>query len=134
MRPFHMGTLKTFIDSKGITEKHVLAASNRVEHGGQEGRSMLYARTKKRRTKDLAEKKYAELNLAKPKSDRALSESQVTSALNDKPLPKKVRAKVLRAINALLATKKQAAVDMKAIFEGSTVKVAKKAKEAPKPG
>jgi hypothetical protein len=80
------------------------------------------------------DKPYLELNLLKPKSDRALSESQVASAVNDKPLPKKVRAKVLRAINMLLTTKKQAAVDMKAIFEGTTIKPGKKAKEAPKPG
>ena len=127
-----MGTLKTFIDSKGITPKAISVASRRVEAGGNEARSAQSARTKKRRLK--MDKPYAELNMAKPKSDRALSENQVTGALNDKPLPKKVRAKVLRAINALLTTKKQAAVDMKAIFEGSAIKPGKKAKEAAKPG
>ena len=127
-----MGTLKTFIDSKGITPKAISIASRRVEAGGNEARSSQSARTKKRRlSKD---KTYAELNLAKPKSDRALSEAQVAGAVSDKPLPKKVRAKVLRAINALLATKKQPAVDMKAIFEGAAAKPGKKAKEAVKPG
>jgi hypothetical protein len=127
-----MGTLKTFIDSKGITPKAISVASRRIEAGGNEARSVQSARTKKRRLKDT--KTYAELNLAKPKSDRALSENQITAAVNDKPLPKKVRAKVLRAVNAALATKKQAAVDMKALFEGTPIKPGRKAKEAAKPG
>ena len=127
-----MGTLKTFIDSKGITPKAIFVASRRVEAGGNEARSAQSARTKKRRLK--IDKPYAELNLAKPKSDRPLSDTQIASAVNDKPLPKKVRAKVLRAINALLASKKQPAVDMKAIFEGVAAKPGKKPKEAAKPG
>lgn len=127
-----MGTLKTFIDSKGITDKALFTASRRVEAGGTEARWAQSTRTKKRRLK--MEKSYAELNMPKPKSDRGLSASQIAGALADKPLPKKVRAKVLRAVNAALATKKQPAVDMKAIFEGSTVKAGKKPKEAAKPG
>ena len=127
-----MGTLKTFIDSKGITPKAIFVASRRVEAGGNEARTAQSARTKKRRLK--LDKPYAELNLVKPKSDRPLSDVQISSAVNDKPLPKKVRAKVLRAINALLASKKQPAVDMKAIFEGVAAKAGKKPKEAAKPG
>src|SRR4051812_24666939 len=126
-----MGTLKTFIDSKGITPKAIFVASRRTEAGGNDARSAQSARTKKRRLNK--EKTYAELNLAKPKSDRPLSDAQIASAVSDKPLPKKVRAKVLRAINALLASKKQPAVEMKAIFEGTAAKPGKKAKEAPKP-
>jgi hypothetical protein len=125
-----MGTLKTFVDGKGITEKHVLFASNRVEQGGNQSRSLRDARVKKRRNKELAEKKYAELNLAKPKSMRGLSAQQWHAALSDKPLSTRVRAKVLRAVNAALASKKQPAVEMKALFEGTTVRPGKKAKEA----
>ena len=127
-----MGTLKTFVDSKGITPKAISLASRRVEAGGNEARSGQSARSKKRRLK--MDKPYVELGMLKPKSDRALSESQVAGALSDKPLPKKVRAKVLRAINALLATKKQPAVDMKALFEGVAAKPGKKAKEVAKVG
>jgi hypothetical protein len=127
-----MGTLKTFIDSKGITPKAIFVASRRVEAGGNEARTAQSARTKKRRLK--LDKPYAELNLVKPKSDRPLSDVQINSAVNDKPLPKKVRAKVLRAINALLESKKQPAVDMKAIFEGTAAKPGKKPKEAAKAG
>ncbi len=129
-----MGTLKTFIDSKGISAKHVLFASNRVEQGGTASRTLRNARAKKRRSKDLAEKKYAELNLAKPTTMRGLSSQQWSAALADKPLSTRVRAKVLRAVNAVLATKKQPAVEMKALFEGTAARVGKKPKEAGKPG
>jgi hypothetical protein len=93
---------------------------------------MLNARSKKRRTKDLAEKKYAELNLAKPKTMRGVSAQQWHAALADKPLSTRVRGKILRAVNAALATKKQPAVEMKALFEGTTVRIGKKPKEAAK--
>ncbi len=129
-----MGTLKTFVDSKGITEKHVLFASNRTEQGGNASRKLRDARVKKRRSKELAEKKYAELNLAKPKTMRGLSSQQWKAALADKPMSTRVRAKILRAVNAVLSTKKQAAVDMKALFEGTTVRAGKKPKESAKPG
>lgn len=124
--------LKAFIESKGITEKAIALASNRVEAGGNEARSAQSARTKKRRLK--MEKSYVENNMPKPKSDRPLSASQISGALNDKPLPKKVRAKVLRAVNVVLAAKKQPAVDMKALFEGVAAKAGKKPKEAAKAG
>lgn len=127
-----MGTFKTFIESKGITDKLIFVASRRVEGGGNEARSQKHARVKKRRLK--MEKSYAELNMAKPKSDRGLSTGQIAGAIADKPMPKKVRAKFLRAVNAALATKKQPAVDMKALFEGVAAKPGKKPKEAPKPG
>lgn len=123
-----MGTLKTFLDSKGITPKHLVVASNRLEAWGNDGRYMISRRAAKRRAKD--EKPYAELGLTKPVSGRGLSEQQVSAALADQPLPRKVRAKVLRAVNAVLATKKQGAVELKALFEGTTMKKGKAPKAA----
>ena len=128
-----MGTLKTFVEQKGITEKHLLVASNRVEHGGNDARALLNARSKKRRIKETADKKYAELNLGKPVSNRGLSSQQVAAALADKPVSKRVRSKVLRAVNAVLTAKYEAAFEMKAIFEGTAGREGKKPKET-KPG
>ena len=127
-----MGTLKTFIDSKSITPQAIIIASRRVEDGGTASRNLQHARVKNRRLK--TGKPYAELNLAKPNSGRGVSEHQLEAAVADKPLPKKVRAKVLRAVNAVLATKKQPAVEMKALFEGVAAKPGKKPKEAAKAG
>ena len=123
-----MGALKTLIDSKDIKPDHIVIASNRIEAGGSEARIILVQRATKRRTKN--EKSYAELNLAKPKSNRGLSKNQVLAAIGDKPLASRVRAKVLRAVNAVLATKKQAPVEMKALFEGVAAKPGKKKADA----
>lgn len=127
-----MGALKTLIDSKGIKAEHLVIASHRVEAGGSEARIILVKRAEKRRTKN--EKSYADLGLNKPKSNRGLSHNQVLAAVSDKPVSAKVRSKVLRAVNAVLATKKQPAVDMKALFEGVAAKPGKKAKAEAKPG
>lgn len=127
-----MGALKTLIDSKDIKPDHIVVASHRVEAGGNEARSILVRRSDKRRTKN--EKSYADLGLNKPKSNRGLSKNQVLAAIGDKPLASRVRAKVLRAVNAVLAVKKQAPVDMKAIFEGVAAKPGKKAKVEAKAG
>lgn len=123
-----MGTLKTFLDSKSITPKQVLAASNRLESWGNDGRWQISLRANKRRTKN--EKSYTELNMTKPTTGRGLSQNQLDAAIADKSLPRKVRSKVLRAVNAVLATKKQGAVELKALFEGTEVKKGKAPKAA----
>lgn len=124
-----MSTFKAFIEGKGITAKAISVASRRVEASGNEQRTMLAARAKKRRTQ--ADKKYAELNLAKPASGRGVSVHQVEAAIAGKPLPRKIKSKLWRAVNAVLITKKQPKVDdHKLLFEGIASKAGKKPKEA----
>ena len=126
-----MGTLKTFLDDKSITAKQIAITSKRIEQFDSEGRGLMMKRVEKRRVKETADKKYAELNLAKPKQmGRGVSELQVVAALSDKPVARKVRAKIFRAVNTLLTKKGQGAAEFKALFEGSKAKVGKKAKEA----
>src|SRR4051812_37043566 len=45
-----MGTFKSFIEGKGIKGEDLVAVSNSREHWGNDGRKLLAARTKKRRT------------------------------------------------------------------------------------
>ncbi len=126
-----MGTLKTFLDSKTITPKQLVETSRRIELLDSAGRTLLVKRVAKRKDKENAAKKYAELNLEKPKQlGRGVSEGQLTAALSDKPVSKKVRTKIHRAVNAILTKKGQPAAEFKAIFEGSTAKVGKKPKDA----
>lgn len=114
-----MTTLKTFLDSKSITAEHLFLTSRRIETLDLEGRGLLLKRAQKRGNKDLATKKYAELELAKPKmAGRGLTKAAIGIAIAGKPQSRKLRSKVLHAVNAVLATKKQPAVDMKALFEG----------------
>ncbi len=126
--------LKSFIESKGITPKHVVITSRRLEAKDETGRALLMKRAAKRRDKELATKKYAELEIGKPAtSGRGISEQTVALALADKPLARKARAKVFRAVNAILTKKGQPAADMKTIFgdvamkKGASAKAEKKA-------
>ncbi len=129
-----MGTLKTFLESKSITPKAIAVTSRRIEDNDSEAAELLVKRAAKRRDKELAAKKYAELNLAKPKTmGRGVSEMQVLAAVADKPVARKVRSKIFRAVNTILAAKKQPAADMKALFEGSKARVGPKPQTAAKP-
>lgn len=125
-----MGTLKSFLDSKGITEKQLIHVSGRLETFGDADRALMVKRAEKRRNKELAAKKYAELELAKPKAmGRPLTSLQLSAAVADKPVARKVRSKILRAVNHVLSKKSQPAADMKALFEGTKARVGKKVEE-----
>ncbi len=133
-----MGTLKTFLDSKKITEAQLVQVSNRLEAYDAADRTLLVQRVARRKSKDVAaikdfSKKYSEGNVGKPKtSGRGLNTISLRNALADRPVARKVRGKIFRAVNHILVSKKGAAVDMKALFEGSTMKIGKKAKEETK--
>lgn len=118
-----MSTLKTFIDGKGITTQAIAITSRRLEAFGDNDWTLRDQRAAKRRNEP--EKKYAEANLAKPKSGRGVSLKVVEQAAAGKPVTRKSRAKILAAVNALLAKKKQGAADMKALFEGVAARVGK---------
>lgn len=128
-----MGTLKTFLDGKSITTQQLVETSRRIELLDGAGRTLLVKRVAKRKNKELAAKPYAELNLAKPKQlGRGVSEGQLTAALGDQAVSKKVRTKIHRAVNAILTKKGQGVADFKVLFEGTTAKAGKKPKEAKK--
>lgn len=122
-----MSTLKTFLDDKKITPKAVAITSRRIE-AFKEGDDVLREKraTKRRNEPD---KKYAELSLAKPNAGRGVSEKAVDTAVAGKPVARKVRSKILRAVNVILTAKKQPAADMKALFEGAEMKKGKAAEK-----
>ncbi|MBK7863573.1 MAG: hypothetical protein IPJ65_34205 [Archangiaceae bacterium] len=125
-----MGTFKTFIDSKGIKNEDLVHVSNSREAWGNAGRKLLAKRVAKRRGED-KDKKYAELNLAKPTAGRGVSLHQVEAAIEGKPQPRKVRSKLFKAVNEVLKAKKQGEVtDFKLLFEGTTVQKGKAPKAA----
>lgn len=129
-----MATLKTFLDGKSITSEHLYLTSRRIEAGDNDSRALLLKRAQKRGSKETAAKKYEELGLAKPKNmGRGLTEASIAIALAGKQQPRKVRAKVLRAVNAILTHKKQTPVDMKALFEGVPMQKGKSIKKDAKP-
>ncbi len=129
-----MGTFQSFIESHKITAEQIARISSVVESRDAAGKALMVKRVSKRRNKETATKKYAELNLAKPAGlGRGISAVQVNAAALDKEVPKRARTKILRAVNHILTTKKQAAVEMKALFEGTKAKVGKSTKVEKKP-
>jgi len=118
-----MSTLKTFIDGQGIKPENIAITSRRIEAFKENDWLLRDQRAAKRRNEP--EKKYAELNLAKPAPGRGVSDKAVGIALEGKPVARKVRAKILRAVNTILTHKKQTAVDMKALFEGAEMRKGK---------
>lgn len=128
-----MGTFKSFLESKKISSKQVHDTSKRIETWDADSRALLVKRAAKRRNKELAAKKYAELDLAKPsRLGRGVTVKQVDAAAAEVPVARKVRTKILRAVNTILAAKKESPVDMKALFEGTKHRAGKKAKEEKK--
>lgn len=122
-----MGTFQTFLSSKSITPKQIAITSRRVETFDEPSRDLMQKRWNKRHTKETADKKYAELNIGKPaQAGRGVSEKQVIAASKDVAVARKVRSKILKAVNAILTKKGQPAADMKALFEGSKARAGKK--------
>ena len=128
-----MGTFQTFLSSKSITPKAIAITSKRIEAFDETSRDLMGKRWNKRHTKEMADKKYAELNLAKPAQyGRGVTEKQLAAAVKDVPVTRKVRGKILKAVNVMLTKKGEPAVDMKVLFEGSKARVGKKPETAEK--
>ncbi len=128
-----MGTFQTFLSSKSITPKAIAITSKRIESFDETSRDLMGKRWNKRHTKETADKKYAELNLAKPTQyGRGVSEKQLAAAVKDAPVTRKVRGKILKAVNVMLTKKGEPAVDMKVLFEGVKARVGKKPETAEK--
>lgn len=128
-----MGTFQTFLASKSITPKAVAITSKRIESFDETSRLLMGKRWNKRQTKETADKKYAELEIGKPpQHGRGVSEKQIAAASKDAALTRKVRAKILKAVNTILVKKGQPAADMKVLFEGVKARVGKKPEVAVK--
>jgi hypothetical protein len=129
-----MGTFQSFIESHKITAEQIARISSVVESRDAAAKALMVKRVSKRRNKETAAKKYAELNIAKPAGlGRGISAVQVNAAALDKEVPKRARTKILRAVNHILTSKKQTAVEMKTLFEGIKAKVGKSTKAEKKP-
>ena len=128
-----MGTFQTFLTSKSITPKAIAITSKRIETFDETSRLLMGKRWNKRHVKETADKKYAELNIAKPAQyGRGVTEKQIALAAKDLLVTRKVRGKILKAVNTILTKKGQPAADMKTLFEGVKARVGKKPEVAEK--
>lgn len=128
-----MGTFQEFLSSKSITPKNIAITSRRIETFDDASRGLMAKRWTKRHSKETADKKYAELDIGKPaQHGRGVSQKQVELAAKDAAVARKVRSKILKAVNVILTKKGQGAVDMKALFEGTKARAGKKPQTAEK--
>ncbi len=111
-----MGTFKQFLDAQQLEPKTLVRLSSQLEARANEDRVLARQRSDKRRDKERQTKPYAELGIGKPRSGRGVSVQQVQAALEDRPLPVKVRGKLVRAVNAGVGKKGGAAVTFQSLF------------------
>lgn len=109
-----MGAFADVLKQHGIATPQLVAKSNEVEALQDEDLALVAKRAEKRaKTPDQG---YDKLGIAKPRTGRGVTKLQVEAALADKPIPRRARAKALRAVNAMLKAKGKDAVDIKTLF------------------
>ncbi len=123
-----MGIFQQFLNDKQLDTRAISRVSARIEAHSDGDRLLTHKRWAKRRNKDTQGKSYAELGIDKPKSGRGVSEQQLLAALADRPLPPKVRGKIVRAVNALLTRKGGEPVAPAALFGDIKPRAGAKAK------
>jgi hypothetical protein len=120
-----MSMLSDFLKEQGISKEAVFSASRALEHHDVETRALMTQRAAARRAK----KTYAELNLAKPSSrGRGLSMASIEKAIAGTPVPRLVRQKITRAVNAALRSAKKDPVEWRPLFADTKAKKGKKKK------
>lgn len=108
-----MSMLGDFLNEHGIKPEDVVAQSRGMERLGLNDRDL----DGKRRMARANKKTYAELNLEKPKQlGRGVSALALSRAIAGTEMPRLVRKKIARAVNAVLATKKKEAADWRKLF------------------
>jgi hypothetical protein len=104
--------LEQFLTSKKIDRRQLLAVSKSLEGLKPEDRAIKLA---KRRGK--VEGAEGAKETRKPRSGRALTPTALLKLFNDKDVSGPTRTRVLRAVNAILAKKKQPEVQLGDLFE-----------------
>jgi len=121
-----MSLFSDFTTAHSIATEDLVAASNALEKHTVGSRAAGVKRADARRVK----KPYEELSAAKPaRLGRGVSADVVRRALDGKPIPRLARQKLLRAVNARLASQKKDAIDWRALFADTPVKKGKSLKK-----
>lgn len=100
-----------FIADKKIDPRRIRAVSRKLEGLKLEDRASRLAR-KQQRKKEGGEKK----EIAKPRSGRPVTERALAAATSGGTLSGRTKTRILKAVNAILASKKAEAVELKTLF------------------
>ncbi len=104
--------LETFLTSKKIDRRRVVRASHELEKLRPEDRAIKLAQRKAK--KEEAQK---QPGAPKPRSGRPLSLATIGKLIAGKPVSGPTKSRLLRAINHILAGRKQEAVALKDLFD-----------------
>ncbi|MCK6546130.1 hypothetical protein L6R52_09695 [Myxococcota bacterium] len=119
-----MTLLSDFLAENGITPDMVVNQSHHLERTPANDHGLLAKRAMARANK----KPYAELALDKPKTlGRGVSKTAVDRAMVGTAMPRLVRKKITRAVNAILVVQKKEPADWRKLF--GDVKSKKKPKK-----
>jgi hypothetical protein len=103
-----------FLEESKIDPRRVIAVSRRVERLTQEDRTFLAEAARKR---SMAGKKDgAKAERKKLHSNRPVTPSLIDLVTAGKPVSGPAKTRLLRAVNRILEQKKQAAIDLRALF------------------
>lgn len=123
-----MSTFSDFLKSKNIPDAQLIGVSNQLERLTPADRELL----RKREAARKGEKKYTEEGIAKPRSGRGVKQETLVEAHAGKPLARKVRSKILKAVNTILKRRGQEEAKIDAVFGKGGVAVGKKVEKAAK--
>ncbi len=105
--------LESFLSSKKIDQRRLVAVSKRLERLQPEDRAI---RLKQRQARKSEDGKKPE-GLAKPRSGRPITPMSLQRAFSDERVSGPAKNRILRAVNHILETRKESVVALDALFD-----------------
>ncbi|MEP7125173.1 MAG: hypothetical protein ABJE95_29855 [Byssovorax sp.] len=121
--------IEEFLKDKKIDARRLMAASASIESFTREDRGLRLIKRTARKSEDAAKKKEG-LAAKKPRTGRPVTNRAFSAALAGKQIAGAQKTRILRAVNHLLAQKKQEPVELSALFENTARPVKKVEKKA----
>ena len=121
--------IESFLKDKKIDTRRLLAASAEIERLTREDRGIRLLKRVARKSEDAAKKKEG-LAAKKPRTGRPVTNRAFSAATAGKQISGPQKTRILRAVNHILAQKKQDAVELSALFEPTARPVKKVEKKA----
>ncbi len=100
-----------FIASKKLDARRIAIASHKIESHTVEDRTIVLKKRQAKKSEGSAPKEER-----KPRSGRPVTPRALAAALTGGAISGPTKQRILRAVNRLLEQKKQAAVELKALF------------------
>jgi len=108
--------IESFLKDKKIDPRRLLAASAEIERFTRADRGLRLLKRVARKSEDAAKKKEG-LAAGKPRTGRPVTPRAFNAAIAGQQIAGPQKTRILRAVNHLLALKKEEAVDLAALFE-----------------